>query len=64
MPDRIRCARKCSYDHYAGIGGVVQRGDNEKAEAKRMTLRLHRAANRDDMAGFHKRIEYPSSGWA
>jgi hypothetical protein len=39
-------------------------GESEKTVAKRMTLRQHRAANRDEMAGFHRSIRYPSRGWA
>jgi hypothetical protein len=38
----------------ARITARLSPGDNEKAEAKRMTLRLHRAADRDGMAGFHR----------
>jgi hypothetical protein len=38
--------------------------ESEKAVAKRMTLRLHRAANRDEMAGFGRRLRYPQRGWA
>jgi hypothetical protein len=39
-------------------------GESDKAVAKRLTLRVYRAANGDPMSGFHKRIEYPSRGWA
>jgi hypothetical protein len=39
-------------------------GENEKAAAKRLTLKVHRAANRDEMGSFHRRIDYPSRGWA
>ena len=48
----------------ARIATRLSPGDNEKVEAKRMTLRLHCASDRDGMAGFHKRINYPSRGWA
>ncbi len=39
-------------------------GESEKTVAKRMTLRQHRAANRNEMAGFHRSIRYPERGWA
>jgi hypothetical protein len=39
-------------------------GDDEKAAAKKLTLQQHRAANRDEMAGFGRTIRYPSGGWA
>jgi hypothetical protein len=39
-------------------------GDDEKGLAKKLTLQQYRAANRDQIAGFHKRIDYPSRGWA
>ncbi len=34
--------------------------DNEKTVAKRMTIRLYRAERGDEMAGFNRRIDYPS----
>ena len=40
------------------------RGDDERQEAKKMTLRRYREANRDGMAGFHRTIRYPDRGWA
>jgi len=39
-------------------------GDVPAQEAKRMTLRHHREANRDGMAGFGRTIRYPDRGWA
>jgi hypothetical protein len=39
-------------------------GEDEKSAAKKLTLKVYRMANRDEMAGFHKRINYPSRGWA
>ncbi|HLG85141.1 MAG TPA: hypothetical protein VKY22_29435 [Bradyrhizobium sp.] len=38
-------------------------GESEKAAAKRLTLKIHRAANRE-MSGFHKPIRYPKWGGA
>jgi hypothetical protein len=43
----------------------LEPGQDEKAEAKRLTLRLHRAANADAMSDFHSRpLRYPDRGWA
>jgi hypothetical protein len=42
----------------------LEPSDNELTIAKRLTLRHYRAANRDDVAGFSRRINYPSRGWA
>lgn len=39
-------------------------GEDEKGAAKKLTLKIHRDANRDEMAGFHRTIRYPSRGWA
>jgi hypothetical protein len=38
--------------------------ENEKVVAKRLTLKIHRTSNGDEMAGFHRPIRYPKSGWA
>jgi hypothetical protein len=37
-------------------------GDDEKAVAKKLTLQQHRAANRNEMAGFGRAIRYGHSG--
>jgi hypothetical protein len=42
----------------------LERGDNEQTIAKRLTLRHHRAANRDEIAGWRRRINYGRSGLA
>jgi hypothetical protein len=42
----------------------LEAGDHELTMAKRLTLRHHRAANRDEIAGWGRRLEYPSRGWA
>jgi hypothetical protein len=42
----------------------LERGDNELTMAKRLTLRHHRAANRDEIAGWNRRIVYGRSGLA
>jgi len=42
----------------------LEPGDHELTLAKRLTLRHHRAANRDEIAGWNRRISYPSRGWA
>jgi hypothetical protein len=34
-------------------------GEDEKAAAKKLTLQQHRAAHRDELAGFHRPIRYP-----
>jgi hypothetical protein len=34
-------------------------GEDEKAAAKKLTLQQHRAANRNEMAGFGRAIRYP-----
>jgi hypothetical protein len=39
-------------------------GESEKAAAKKLTLKVHRAARGDDMAGFHRPIRYGKSGLA
>jgi hypothetical protein len=39
-------------------------GDNEQTMAKRLTLRHHRAANRDEVAGWNRRISYGRNGYA
>jgi hypothetical protein len=38
-------------------------GEDEKGLAKRLTLQQHRAANRDEMAGFHRPIRYRNLGF-
>jgi hypothetical protein len=38
-------------------------GDDEKALAKRLTLKMYRAANRDELAGFHRPIRYRNSAY-
>jgi hypothetical protein len=38
--------------------------ENEKTVAKRLTLRLYRAENREDVAGFGRRIDYGRNGYA
>lgn len=38
--------------------------ENEKAAAKKLTLKIHCAANRDEMACFGRTIRYPDRGWA
>jgi hypothetical protein len=42
----------------------LEPGDNELTLAKRLTLRHHRAANRDEIAGWGRRINYGRSGLA
>jgi len=42
----------------------LQPGQDEKAEAKRATLRLHRAGRDEVSAAFNRRIEYGRSGLA
>jgi hypothetical protein len=39
-------------------------GDDEKALAKRLTLKAYRTEHRDEMAGFHRPIRYPKTGLA
>jgi hypothetical protein len=39
-------------------------GESEKAVAKRLTLKMWRTENRDEMAGFHRPIRYCKSGLA
>jgi hypothetical protein len=39
-------------------------GESEKAAAKKLTLKLHRDARGDEMAGFHRPIRYPKWGGA
>jgi hypothetical protein len=39
-------------------------GESEKAVAKRLTLKLLRSERGDEMAGFHKTINYPKWGGA
>jgi hypothetical protein len=34
-------------------------GENEKAIAKRLTLKIFNPARGDEMAGFNRRIDYP-----
>jgi hypothetical protein len=42
----------------------LEPGDHEQTTAKRLTLRRYRAANREDVAGFNRRISYGRSGLA
>ena len=42
----------------------LEPGDVEITAAKRLTLRHHRAANRDEIAGFNRRINYGRNGYA
>ena len=42
----------------------LEPGDVEITMAKRLVLRQHRAANRDEIAGFGRRISYGRSGLA
>jgi hypothetical protein len=37
-------------------------GDDERAVAKKLTLRRYRAANREELAGFHRPIRYRDLG--
>lgn len=39
-------------------------GESETVAARRLTLKIHRAANGDQLAGFHKRIDYGRWGLA
>jgi hypothetical protein len=39
-------------------------GDDEKGFAKKLTLQQHRAANREDVAGWGRRINYGRNGYA
>ena len=39
-------------------------GDDERAIAKKLTLRRWREASRDELAGFGRVLRYPSHGWA
>ena len=48
----------------ARITHRLANGESDKAVAKRLTLRRYREENRDGMSAFHRRIEYPSRGWA
>ena len=53
-------------DEYNGqrIAMRLLAGESEKAAAKRLTLKIHRAASRDEMSGFHRPIRYPQQAWA
>jgi hypothetical protein len=41
----------------------LARGEDAKAVAKRLTLRIFTMANGDAMGGFHRPIHYPKLGW-
>jgi hypothetical protein len=47
----------------ARITQRLAQGESDKAVAKRLTLKIHRAANGDEMAGFNRPIRYPKAGW-
>ena len=42
----------------------LERGDSEITLAKRLTLRHHRSVNRDELAGWNRRIVYGRNGYA
>jgi hypothetical protein len=44
------------------ITHTLERGEDAKGVAKRLVLRQYRTQHRDEMSGFHRRIDYgPSS---
>ena len=57
----VRVERRFPHPRFKKIVTAYKKfyAHDEKAEAKKLTLRHHRATNRDQIAGFGRAIRYP-----